>query len=93
MSSNWNEILTSTFHAEMMSPMRDESWDRGYGEGKEEEKVRLGVISGNTDIGENREEKTDRIGSVISIENSVTFTYKYNGFYRLKENMTVRLQR
>ena len=26
------------------------------------------MISGNTGIGENREEKTDRIGNVISIE-------------------------
>ena len=50
------------------------------------------VISGNTDIGEDREEKTDRIGSVISIEKSVTFTFMYNAFYRLKKNMTIGVQ-
>ena len=36
------------------------------------------VISGNTDIGEDGEYKTDRIKSFIPIENTLTFTYRYN---------------
>ena len=42
------------------------------------------VISGNTGIGENREEQTDRIGNVITVETLYFSTYMYNAFYRLK---------
>ena len=42
------------------------------------------VISGNTGMGENREEQTDRIGNAITIETLYIFTYMYNAFYRLK---------